>query len=548
MNPWIEEQRQKNRRRFYELLEEGRKKWTPRNIFNRCCVKWLVDGPRVQDPCDKYSPRNGCTRCSRDHPCITLGFDEDSKVTIATISHLLDPFLNYFDWLVAEGKAQRVSSTEYHLDGHLRSNLTVLKSYGCFGGHLVLEAGATTEIAGFDKIYSGVRAKKRCRLNESNTKLCSELSEKALSIALNERLKLDVQHDPLSLYSMRSLNKEFKKLSESLASEKVKTLELSITLLVNGKDDDLEYYDSERYYVRSWGTLDEEPSGVISYDEDPREIWLEFRDGAFYPTDADAAMFSWDCIKRQWMDKKYCGQLMRVYWHPTDVDPVRPIDREGYWTDMDLPCEFRQESYSLGVLVGEFFVGPNPSLGEKSESNKHATIEYEVIENSYSVEEAEDDVDDDSFGGNAKEEEESGGDKPAIEYEVAEEGQSKIDIRYSDDDSSDSSTKEGEESDNVINQRQQRRRYIRYSGKIRITKLKVDYSFLVKEHARGCLESIYCKHRQIKRPLTWKENQMKNFVALASGKEYSSNLAAGDEQIKKCNQVMLQSNIEAGLH
>ena len=57
---WVDDQRDLNRQRFQQLLEEGSRKWQPNDIFRQCCVKWLVDGPVRDDPYglyDEYSPR-----------------------------------------------------------------------------------------------------------------------------------------------------------------------------------------------------------------------------------------------------------------------------------------------------------------------------------------------------------------------------------------------------------------------------------------------------------------------------------------------------------
>jgi len=59
---WVDEQRDSNREKFNRLLQLGKRTWTPQHVFNRCCVKWLVDGPQQYDPYgddyfDEYNPR-----------------------------------------------------------------------------------------------------------------------------------------------------------------------------------------------------------------------------------------------------------------------------------------------------------------------------------------------------------------------------------------------------------------------------------------------------------------------------------------------------------
>lgn len=140
---WVDEQRETNQREFNRLLAQGRQLWTPTQIFNTCCVKWLVDGnDRGYDPWggrDEYSPRNGCDgrRCNRAHPCIRLSFDTANKQTVATMSHRLDPFVNCLNNLVEEERAWPHSATVYHLNGYLRANETALREYDGFGRHLI---------------------------------------------------------------------------------------------------------------------------------------------------------------------------------------------------------------------------------------------------------------------------------------------------------------------------------------------------------------------------------------------------------------------------
>ena len=168
-------------------------------------------------------------------------------MTTATLSHSLDPFLDYFDGLVADGKAQRVGNKTYQLDGFLRSNETNLRSYNGFGSHLVkVKTGAkdASDAAQTAALEEKERAKKRPRVDgdgeeedeEEDRKKPPDMLAPVMDIVMNERLKSDLQNDPFSLYGMRSVCKLFKAKAESIASEKMKTLDLSITPLVNGTE------------------------------------------------------------------------------------------------------------------------------------------------------------------------------------------------------------------------------------------------------------------------------------------------------------------------
>mmetsp|Transcript_34003 Transcript_34003/g.50133 ORF Transcript_34003/g.50133 Transcript_34003/m.50133 type:complete len:117 (+) Transcript_34003:102-452(+) len=62
---WADDQRERRRREFYRLLQRGRDIFTPRHIFDRCCVKWLIDGSIQRDEYggfydDPFDPPSGC--------------------------------------------------------------------------------------------------------------------------------------------------------------------------------------------------------------------------------------------------------------------------------------------------------------------------------------------------------------------------------------------------------------------------------------------------------------------------------------------------------
>ena len=494
---WVEEQRDINRRKFAQLLEQGRQIWTPRNVFNTCCVKWLIDGRRSSDAyLDEYNPRNGCSSCNRHHPVITLGFDCESNSTTATLSHPLDPFLNYFDKLVAEGKAQRCTSTVYKLDGYLRPNYTALESYSGFGRHLIkIEDGAmdVSDALQTTAIEEGERAKKRPRVNsngvdEDDQKMPPDMTREVMDVVMNERLNADLQNDPLSLYCMRSVNKLFKNMAESIAAEKIKTLTLSITPLVNGKErygegmSKIDGYDSETFDVGCWDA-DEGPADVVCYEK-KEQVSLEYReDGNYYPTDASAsaATFNWDSGELNYAEEPddpnsseeaeystyaYRGQKISVYWHPGSEDPVKPKTR----AELDVMTGRIIERRGPGILVAETYLGRTPNAGNMTKTSRYMSIDYEVIESNASEREEVDDDDDDG-----------------------------------DDDSYNSSDR--------------RRLFIRYSGTVRITKISVDYRLLVEEHARRVRAELHQKHLNIKkeRPLTQCEKDYEKFVASASG-------------------------------
>ena len=100
MSEWMEEQREKQEQLDEALYEEQRKIWTPFSLLENCCVKWLAHGP------ERGNSSRGCSGgCGKDHPRITLTFDNEQQQSVAVLSHDLDPFLAYFESLCRRGMA-----------------------------------------------------------------------------------------------------------------------------------------------------------------------------------------------------------------------------------------------------------------------------------------------------------------------------------------------------------------------------------------------------------------------------------------------------------
>jgi hypothetical protein len=56
------------------------------------------------------------------HPRVELKFDQELGVTVATLSHLLDPFVAFMNMCVDDGSAIKVEDGMYHLDGFIQEN------------------------------------------------------------------------------------------------------------------------------------------------------------------------------------------------------------------------------------------------------------------------------------------------------------------------------------------------------------------------------------------------------------------------------------------
>ncbi|KAL7527963.1 hypothetical protein ACHAWF_002381 [Thalassiosira exigua] len=520
---WVDDQRDKNRREFQRLLDRGRRVWTPAQVFNGCCVKWLVDGPDRRtydeyDYLDEYSPRNGCNgrTCGRDHPFISLRFDSQRNGTVATMSHRLDPFVNCLNGLVEEGKAFPHSATVYNIDGYLRANWTALRSHGGFGSHLIkMEEGSlgASDAAQTAELEDERKpAAKRARVgkksdddDDNDTPLNDrQIFQNAMDIALKQRLEQDLQNDPMTLFCMRPVCKMFKNIATSIASKKAKALNLTITPLVDGREQygesKLDGYDSETWEGDAWGPGG--PESVTKYEK-REKVDLAYRvsrrqqlaggasqeEFGYYPVNSDAATFSWNSGRLsceeddydedepdygQWEYAKcaYAGQMLRVYWHPKVEDPLKaPLHQTYYGGSMP----------SLGFRVAEFEICcyRQPAAGAvitKSTRSGGITISYEVLESDTAN--TEEVVEDDESIGN----DESDG-------------------------------------DDAVERVERTIRYVKYSGKVRIRMIKADYGILVRLHARKVKSDLERRYSNIEkeRPLKRSEKEYLKIVTAAAG-------------------------------
>jgi hypothetical protein len=505
---WAEDQREEKRDNFIRFLNSQRQIWTPAHIFNRCCVKWLADGTYSNDDafygedfCDPHSFRGGCRDghvCRYDHPNITLRFDDETKKSIATLSHRLDPFVEYFDGLVAAGSAKPRGNMAYELDGYIRHNETALRNHTGFGSHLVEVDKASLEAS--DQSYTAdQRAKEEAEeRNRKRPRLLGEtdqqfaLLEEAMGIVQEVRLQKDLEVDPMSLYCMRSVCKLFKRIATDIGRTKANSLDLSITPLVNGMwkrskndtNDAISGYDEETYDV-----LCDDPFEANAYTRKDI-VTLDFRDGdegpGYYPIDTSKSGFSWDSGELfrdadeddydndydydDSADYAYNGQMMRVYWHPKKDDPIKSPTRmsASLWGRPKPP---------LGVRLCAIRVKTKPTIGRVVGKGRGIILEYDVLESS-----AEEIQVDNSSG------EEDDDDDDLDHNENKEKGEKKTWM-------------------------------IRHQGKIRIVKARVDYGILVRKHAREIKFDVERKHRKLQeeRPLTDFEKEYKKLVDLAAG-------------------------------
>ena len=140
------------------------------------CYSWLEDGW-------ERGPACGCNGgCGKEHPRIVLTFngavddgdDDDAKGAVATLSHPLKPFTDYFDNLCTTNLAYTTKKrTTYRLHGFLQEHLGRLEAQRGFGHHLVK---VTTE---------ALTASRRAQ--EAYQKACDEAEQKAIASSNKKR-------------------------------------------------------------------------------------------------------------------------------------------------------------------------------------------------------------------------------------------------------------------------------------------------------------------------------------------------------------------------
>lgn len=145
---WGMEWEEDARENYNQFVREQRAIWTPNDLFQRCCPKWLANGREAYNPFysngfdfelnDGNVVGKGCDYCELAHPCIELSFDTEMNATIANLSHPLGPFVECMDQRCAQGAATKLSENKFQLDGYIRENKKkICGSGGVIGGHLV---------------------------------------------------------------------------------------------------------------------------------------------------------------------------------------------------------------------------------------------------------------------------------------------------------------------------------------------------------------------------------------------------------------------------
>jgi hypothetical protein len=290
LNDWkrmLEEGRRRhhNERQDYEaFVAKQRSIWTPPDLFEKCCPRWLAGGDmncrsdhqQRRHHHTQFSPnRNGRSPgvvysaldddfyvdssfvrlkdgnwtcpggCHKIHPTITLYFEcgvgglsskgqhhriKGDHKTVAILSSRLDPFTAYFDSRVADGSAVCKTPFYYELDGFLRENLHQLRQQRHFGSHLIevaMGAMGQSDNAQRQHLEDDYRSNRLHRTTRTFDRL-----EEVLEICRLHRLSEDL--DVMSIYCMQRTSNTFRKIATPIAEERMRMCQLVVTPLVDG--------------------------------------------------------------------------------------------------------------------------------------------------------------------------------------------------------------------------------------------------------------------------------------------------------------------------
>ena len=234
MSEHLEKQREEQARRMEDLERQQRERWTPSSLLERCCIKWLAHGPHqmvLSGPSAIMSSTTyrGCSGCSKEHPRITLAFD--NGMATAVLSHGFDAFVQYLDGVK---EAIRLSPLRYNLGGDLSSHHEALKSK--FGRHLVsvdpkaLSASKRHFERMLEQDDRKQAAKRQRTLGEAAP---TEVLDNILEICYNNSLGefLDIA----DIAWMRTSSRVIAKFAAKMAMDRMSSIQLSLLPWVPGR-------------------------------------------------------------------------------------------------------------------------------------------------------------------------------------------------------------------------------------------------------------------------------------------------------------------------
>jgi len=310
LSDWMQSQSEAADAAWHSLVREQQDYWTPRAVWKDCCPVWLQ---QQGGEC-----RGGC---SLDHPRIVLEWNPETNGATATLTHALDPMIDYFRELCRQGKAISSSSgddddnkTRYNLIGFLQEHVDLLQAHTGFGRHLVqvkYEALAASARAHERQVQQeeAIRESKRRKLLSAPT----DLRQAAWAVCYRHGLADFL--DWAEIGWMRQIDPP----ADGMARARMQQIKLSYSVLVDGVYCNL----GETVVGGSEGTLVPPPNRgnparyTVRANREALSLAAETTAGdqvpsRFVPTVKQD--FAWRYDGTSETDRSmYCGHAVRVY-------------------------------------------------------------------------------------------------------------------------------------------------------------------------------------------------------------------------------------------
>jgi hypothetical protein len=270
--------------------------------------------------------------CHKAHPSITLFFDSEQNLTVATLSYLLDPFTLYLDRLVQNDTARCKTPLYYELDGYIRENLTKMRQHRGFGSHLVEVAMGALEASD-----NAQRQHLEAVASRKKNSTSYDLLEEVLEICRLHRLEEDI--DVMSIYCMRRTSKSMGRIASRIAKQRMQKTILSISPLVDGSS--LAGFSVFRRILHVDTIVQTEHGRLVEYASCADIVCSPTTEdcGKFKPLPSAKDTFSWNCeelsfanLEREWGNinfHEYLGQKLIASWPAGDVDIPELNERKG---------------------------------------------------------------------------------------------------------------------------------------------------------------------------------------------------------------------------
>lgn len=357
------------------FIERQQLIWTPRHLFEKSCPRWLATGKRFRQGDSQLlligKEWSACPGgCHKAHPSITLFFDTEQNLTVATLSYILDPFTLYLDRLVQNNTARCKTPLYYELDGYIRENLTKMRQHQGFGSHLVEVA-----IGALEASDNAQRHQLETVATKKKNSTSYHQLEEVLEICRLHRLEDDL--DVMSIYCMRRASKSLGRVASRIAKQRMQKTILSISPLVDGSS--LAGFSVFRRILQSDTIIQTEHGRLVEYASCEDIVCSPTTEGCgkFKPFPRTKDTFSWNCeelsfanLEREWGDicfQEYLGQKLIASWPAGDVDIPEVNERKG------------GEQLNTSVPLVDIRLDATPSQGIKTWPMPFIKFKLEVL-------------------------------------------------------------------------------------------------------------------------------------------------------------------------